>query len=135
MAKLEILTYPNPILLARARAVARVSSAIRRLAHNMLETMYAASGIGLAAPQVGVQKRVIVVGVGEDPLLIGWDQGDKVECIGAPAGQEVGGFIWRPTLCNGTGRHSGGSSVSGHFQPDRCCFCSVRLLTARQAGN
>jgi len=58
MAELEILTYPNPILLAKARAGARVSSSIQRLAHNMLETMYAASGIGSAGPQVGVQKEV-----------------------------------------------------------------------------
>ena len=70
MAELEVLVYPNPILLAEAQAVARVSGRIRRLAHNMLETMSAASGIGLAAPQVGVQERVIVVGVGEDPLVL-----------------------------------------------------------------
>ena len=70
MAKLEILTYPNPILLARARVVARVTLPIQRLAHDMLETMYPAAGIGLAAPQVGVQKRVIVVDVGEGPLVL-----------------------------------------------------------------
>jgi peptide deformylase len=70
MAKLEILTYPNPILLAKAQLVARVSPRIQRLAHDMLETMYPAAGIGLAAPQVGVQKRVIVVDVGEDPLVL-----------------------------------------------------------------
>jgi len=70
MAELEILTYPNPILLAKAQAVARVSSPIQRLAHSMLQTMHAASGIGLAAPQVGVEKRVIVVDVGEDPLVL-----------------------------------------------------------------
>jgi peptide deformylase len=70
MVKLEILTYPNPILLARARAVARVASPVQRLAHDMLETMYPAAGIGLAAPQVGVQKRVVVVDVGEGPLVL-----------------------------------------------------------------
>jgi peptide deformylase len=70
MAELEILTNPNPMLLAKARVVARVSPPIQRLAHNMLETMHAASGIGLAAPQVVVQKRLIVVDVGEDPLVL-----------------------------------------------------------------
>jgi peptide deformylase len=70
LAKLEILTYPDPILLAKAQVVARVSSRIQRLAQNMLETMYPASGIGLAAPQVGVQKRVIVVDVGEGALVL-----------------------------------------------------------------
>jgi peptide deformylase len=70
MAKLEILTYPNPVLLAKAQVVARVSPRIQRLAHDMLETMYPAAGIGLAAPQVGVQKRVIVADVGEGPLVL-----------------------------------------------------------------
>jgi len=46
--------------------VPRVSPRVRRLARDMLETMYAASGVGLAAPQAGVQQRVIVVDVGEN---------------------------------------------------------------------
>ena len=70
MAELQIVTYPDPILLTKAQTVARVSLPIQRLVQNMLETMYAASGIGLAAPQVGVQNRVIVVDVGEDPLIL-----------------------------------------------------------------
>lgn len=70
MAELEIIGYPDPILLAKAQTVARISPRIQRLAQNMLETMYAASGIGLAAPQVGIEKRVIVVDVGEDPLVL-----------------------------------------------------------------
>ena len=67
---LEIVAYPDPILFSKAQAVARVSSRIQRLIEDMLDTMYDASGIGLAAPQVGVQKRVIVVDVGEDPLVL-----------------------------------------------------------------
>jgi peptide deformylase len=70
MAELEILTLPNPNLLSRALAVDWINSRIRRLTHDMLETMYAASGGGLAAPQVGVQKRVIVVDGGEEPLVL-----------------------------------------------------------------
>ncbi len=70
MAELEIVTFPNPILLSRAQAVTWINSRIWRLTHDMLETMYAASGTGLAAPQVGVQKRVIVVDGGEDPLVL-----------------------------------------------------------------
>ena len=70
MAELEILTNPNPILRAKAQVVTRFSLRIQRLAHNMLETMYAVYGIGLATPQPSVQKRVIVVGVGDDPLLL-----------------------------------------------------------------
>src|SRR5690554_1744024 len=67
MAKLPILTAPDPRLKRRAKAVEKVDDEIRRLMDDMLETMYAAPGIGLAAPQVGVPKRVIVIDVsGED---------------------------------------------------------------------
>ena len=70
MAVLEIVTYPDPILLREAKAVPRVTRRVRRLARDMLETMYDASGVGLAAPQVGVQQRVIVVDVGESPIIL-----------------------------------------------------------------
>jgi peptide deformylase len=68
MAGLEIVTYPDPILLSEARSVPRVTRQVRRPARDMPETMDAASGVGLAAPQVSVQRRVIVVDVGENPL-------------------------------------------------------------------
>ena len=70
MAGLEIVTYPDPILLSEARSVPKVTRRVRRLARDMLETMHAASGVGLAAPQVGVQQRVIVVDVGENPITL-----------------------------------------------------------------
>ncbi len=61
MATLPILIYPDPILTKVAREVARVDDSIRTLARNMLETMYDAPGIGLAAPQVGSGLRVVVM--------------------------------------------------------------------------
>lgn len=70
MAKLPIITAPDPRLKRRAKPVEKVDARIRRLMDDMLETMYAAPGIGLAAPQVGVLERVIVVDVaaqGEPP--------------------------------------------------------------------
>ena len=70
MAALEIVTVPDPILSVKARSIPKVSRRVRRLACDMLETMVAASGVGLAAPQVGVRKRVIVVDVGEDPIVL-----------------------------------------------------------------
>ena len=70
MSVLEIITYPDPILLREAQTVSRVTRRVRRLAHDMLETMYAASGVGLAAPQVGIQQRVIVVDVGDNPITL-----------------------------------------------------------------
>ena len=64
-----IVKYGDPVLHAPAAPVERIDDAIRSLLDDMVETMYAAPGIGLAAPQVGVPLRVIVIdlSVGEDP--------------------------------------------------------------------
>jgi peptide deformylase len=61
MAKLNILRYPDPRLHTVARPVAEVDAKIRRLVDDMLESMYAAEGVGLAATQVDVHLRVIVI--------------------------------------------------------------------------
>ena len=61
MAILPIIVAPDPRLNRAAKPVAKVDASVRRLMDDMLETMYLAPGIGLAAPQVGVLKRVIVV--------------------------------------------------------------------------
>jgi peptide deformylase len=66
MALLPILTAPDPRLKAKAKPVERVDESVRRLMDDMLETMYAAPGIGLAAPQVGVAKRVIVLDLAKE---------------------------------------------------------------------
>jgi peptide deformylase len=63
MAMLSIIVAPDPRLKKKARPVERVDAETRKLMDDMLETMYAAPGIGLAAPQVGVLKRVIVVDI------------------------------------------------------------------------
>ena len=65
MALLPILHYPDPRLRRKAEAVEHVTPEIRQLAADMAETMYEANGIGLAATQVNVLKRVIVVDVSE----------------------------------------------------------------------
>jgi peptide deformylase len=59
----QILTYPDPFLSTKALPVQVVDGKIRELVSDMFETMYASNGIGLAAPQIGVGKRVIVVDV------------------------------------------------------------------------
>ncbi|MBP2685372.1 MAG: def1 [Deltaproteobacteria bacterium] len=59
----EILVYPDPFLARKALPVAVVDDRVRALIRDMFETMYAAEGVGLAATQVGVGKRVIVVDV------------------------------------------------------------------------
>ena len=61
MAVLDILTVPNPVLKQVSTPVEQVDDDLRRLMDDMLETMYAAPGIGLAAIQVGVPKQVIVM--------------------------------------------------------------------------
>jgi peptide deformylase len=66
MSKLDILVAPDPRLKLTAQPVPVVDDATRRLMDDMLETMYAAPGIGLAAPQVGRPVRVIVVDVAEE---------------------------------------------------------------------
>ncbi|KAA6183861.1 peptide deformylase [Thiohalocapsa marina] len=66
MAKLEILTFPDPRLRRRADPVSRVDDTIRRLVDDMLETMYAAPGIGLAAIQVNVPRRVVVIDISDE---------------------------------------------------------------------
>ncbi len=66
MAILDILHYPDPRLRNRAEAVTAVTNEIRFLAADMLETMYHAVGIGLAATQVNVSKQVVVIDISEE---------------------------------------------------------------------
>ncbi len=68
-----ILTYPDPILKKKAVPVTVINDATRELVRDMAETMYDAQGVGLAAPQIGVSQRVIVIDVSqrdERPELI-----------------------------------------------------------------
>jgi len=94
MANLTIVTYPDLRLSSQAQAVPAVNQRVRRLARDMLETMYAASGVGLAAPQVGIRKRVIVVDVGENPITLVNPE------IAAAEGKQVGleGCLSLPNL-------------------------------------
>jgi peptide deformylase len=65
MTRLTILEYPDPRLRTRAIAVAQVDARLRQLIDDMLETMYAAKGVGLAATQVDVHQRLLVADVSE----------------------------------------------------------------------
>ena len=66
MARLPILEFPDPRLRTVAKPVAAVDARIRKLADDMLETMYEAPGIGLAATQVDVHERLLVLDISED---------------------------------------------------------------------
>jgi len=73
MTNLVILEYPDPRLRQTAEAVRVVDDAVRRFADDLLQTMYACKGVGLAATQVDVHKRILVVDVSEErnqPLLL-----------------------------------------------------------------
>jgi peptide deformylase len=63
MAVLEILKYPHPILKKRSQAVGQIDEEVKKLIQDMKETMYGASGVGLAACQVGILRRVIVLDI------------------------------------------------------------------------
>jgi len=95
MAKLDILHYPDPRLRTRAEPVATVDDDIRKLVDDMLETMYDAPGIGLAATQVNVHKQVIVIDVSEtrdqplvliNPMILRADGEEEMEegCLSVP---------------------------------------------------
>lgn len=76
MALLTILHYPDPRLRVRAKPVATVTAETRQLMEDLLETMYAAPGIGLAATQVGVEQRIFAIDVSE--------KGDQPQCFVNP---------------------------------------------------
>lgn len=96
MALLSILQYPDPKLHTLARPVAAVDARIRSLIQDMLETMYDANGIGLAATQINVHERLVVIDVSEErdaPLVlinpeIVWASEEKVVndegCLSVP---------------------------------------------------
>ncbi|WP_027135527.1 peptide deformylase [Geminicoccus roseus] len=93
MALLPILEVPDPRLRQKARPVAAVDARVAALLEDMLETMYAAPGIGLAAPQIGVDERIVVVDVAakeEEPNPIRLINPEVVETSGEPVEAEEG---------------------------------------------
>lgn len=92
MAVLPIRREGDPVLRQKAKPVKKVGAGIRQLLDDMAETMYAAPGVGLAAPQVGIAKRVLVVDVGEGLVELinpeitsasGWEEGPE-GCLSIP---------------------------------------------------
>jgi peptide deformylase len=106
MALLSILTYPDPRLHTVARPVQAVDARIRGLVADMLETMYDANGIGLAATQVDVHERVVVIDVSEErnqPLVL-----VNPEIVWASEDRQVGdeGCLSVPGIYDGVERSS-----------------------------
>jgi peptide deformylase len=91
MSILKIRVYPDPVLKQKARKIAIFDASVRKLAQDMLDTMYKRDGVGLAAPQVGVSKRMMVIDVsGEDeparPIV--FINPEIIEAEGEMLGQE-----------------------------------------------
>jgi peptide deformylase len=82
MAVLPIRLYPDPVLREPAAAVGAVDESVRKLITDMGETMRAAPGIGLAAPQVGIQRRVLVYSLSEEEPIVGLVDPEIVESSG-----------------------------------------------------
>jgi len=107
MAILAIRVYPDPVLRTKTRPVTEFGPALARLAANMIETMVAAPGIGLAAPQVGEEVRMAVVdlSVGEDPAQlhvlvnpeIVWREGLETDVEGCLSLPGISDKVDRPT--------------------------------------
>ena len=93
MAKLKLRIFPDPVLKQKSRKVAIFDASIRKLAQNMLDTMYDNDGVGLAAPQVGVSKQMMVIDVNagdeEEPRRpIVFINPEIIEAEGEMVGQE-----------------------------------------------
>lgn len=100
MGKLEIKLVDSPVLRQVAEPVAKVTKRTVKLLRDMEETMYAAKGIGLAAPQIGVSQRLIVIDIGEGPLhlvnpeIIG-REGSQIDTEGCLSVPDVWGYVDR----------------------------------------
>jgi peptide deformylase len=94
MALQDILIWPDPRLKQKAKPVAEVDAAVRKLCDDLAETMYEASGVGLAAPQIGVLQNIIAIDVEQ-----------RAQAEGQPAKKKGEGLFWliNPVLSLGEG--------------------------------
>lgn len=86
MALRNIRINDDPILRKICKAVPEVTDKIRELVEDMLDTMYESQGVGLAAPQVGILKRIVVIDVGDGPIVM--INPEILETDGSQTGQE-----------------------------------------------
>ena len=98
MALRTIRIQGDPVLTKKCREITEITPKIRELAEDMLDTMYEANGVGLAGPQVGVLKRIVVIDIGEGPVVMinpvisGEQTGDE-GCLSLPG---KAGTVTRP---------------------------------------
>jgi len=116
MAVLPIMKLGDPILQTRAQEVRKITKKIAKLIDDMIETMYEADGVGLAAPQVGVGQRIIVVDLGEGPVVlvnpvIQSAQGEEIDVEGCLSIPERWVYVKRATEVEVTGLNEKGKPV------------------------
>ncbi|MDO4306405.1 MAG: peptide deformylase [Eubacteriales bacterium] len=101
MALRTIRTEGDPVLGKKSRPVTEMTQKVRNLIVDMLDTMYDAMGVGLAAPQVGILKRIVVIDVGEGPIVLinpeiletSGEQTGEEGCLSVPG---MSGQVTRP---------------------------------------
>lgn len=101
MALREIRVQGDPVLGKVCKEVKEVTPRIRDLIDDMIETMYEANGVGLAAPQVGILKRIVVIDVGEGPIVminpqIIYEDGEQTGDEGCLSVPNKAGIVTRP---------------------------------------
>lgn len=121
MAVLPIKFVPDPVLRQKSQPVERVTKRIQKLMKDMADTMYDAKGVGLAAPQVGILQRIIVIDVGEglialaNPRLIARD-GLEVDVEGCLSIPELTGYVERAAVVEVEGLDDKGRPVRLHAE-------------------
>lgn len=137
-----VILYPNPVLRKEAEFITRITKDIRQLARDMLDTMYDARGIGLAAPQVGVSKQMFTMDCGQEggyarifinPVII--DSSEETEesqegCLSFP---QQYADVERPFYCTTKYRNLEGKLVNESFEglEARCVQHEIDHLKGR----
>ena len=125
MAMLAVYEYPHPILKQKAVKVDKVDDELRHFLDDMLETMYESAGVGLAAPQVGVSKRIVVIDAEQEDDGNGHKAGNPMYLVNPE-------IIWRSEemVCGERDVFLFRSSVLKLSAMRRCVFI-IWIMTAR----
>lgn len=116
MAILDIVKVGDDILRQKAEPVNRLTKRVQKLIKDMIDTMYEADGVGLAAPQIGVSQRIIVIDVGEGPITLVNSEivethGEEVDVEGCLSVPDKRGYVKRAEEVIVTGYNEKGSPV------------------------
>ena len=116
MSELTVLLHPDPRLKKTCIPVTNIDKSIKKLCLDMIDTMYDANGVGLAAPQIGILKRIIVIDVGDgiieliNPEFIE-QEGSQIDVEGCLSLPERAGNVERPSYVKVKGLNRDGKEV------------------------